>query len=523
MRARFTASWQSSTDSVTRHPHALAVPDSGTEPSAAAPLGDLRAILGSGTPETAPAVDILARRARLHLVPSADTTVEQDAASAPALAPAARARAPQGERWSGGMIAAMAASLAAPWVAALLVQRTLDGGTGLLLIAATLASGIAVLLVRDARATRKHRRLEREYALFFELSPDPLCVFTLDGAMVRANRACGGYLGHAPDALLGTTWFDTVHPQDATGAHLAWTRLLEAGETVSLEARVRGDSEVWLQWHLAVWQAQGVVFAVARDVTARHQQEDELRHHRDVAEAASRELESFSYSVSHDLRRPLRAIDGFGAALAEECAAQLGETGLDYLARIRRNARRASELIDDLLQLSRIARCDLREEDVDLSRTAHEILDDLRRADPVRMVEVHVEPGLAVRGDRRLLRIVLENLLGNAWKFSRERAPATIAVVRAATSRGTALCVRDNGAGFDMAYADKLFGAFQRLHREEQFEGTGVGLATVHRVVRRHGGDVWAEGAVGHGAAVYVRLPFAEPAAPVPDGRSGDL
>lgn len=485
-------------------------------------LDDARpaALPARGTPETAPAVDILARRARLALVPPLHADAEaDDADAAPPAAPRAVRPVPvlgrAGERWSGRMIAAMAAALAAPWIATLLVRQTLDGGSGLLLIAATFASGIAVLLVRDAHATRAHRQLEREYAQFFELSPDPLGVFALDGTFARANRAWSTLLGHDPDALLGTRWFDGVHPQDGVAAQLAWSRLLESGDTISLEVRSRdgeGD-EVWLQWNFAVWRQQGMVFAVARDVTERHRQEEELRRLKDAAEAASRELESFSYSVSHDLRRPLRAIDGFGGALADECAAHLGETGLDYLARLRRAGRRATELIDDLLKLAQLARCDLRVESVDLSRVSEEILEDLRRADPARAVEVCVESGLAARGDRRLLRVVLENLLGNAWKFSRDRAPARIAVTREETVRGLAFCVRDNGAGFDMAYADKLFGAFQRLHREEQFEGTGVGLATVHRVLRRHGGEVWAEGAVGQGAAVYFRLPAEEAAA----------
>ena len=219
-------------------------------------------------------------------------------------------------------------------------------------------------------------------------------------------------------------------------------------------------------------------------------------------EGINRELEAFSYSVSHDLRAPLRTIDGFSQILAEDYADRLDEEGLDYLARVRTASRRMAELIDDLLELSRVGRRPLKRERVDLSALAAGIADDLKRSEPDRDVDFVVEEGVVARGDVGLLKVALENLIGNAWKFTSRETRATI---RFGVS-GTAFYVSDDGAGFDAAYKDKLFGAFQRLHGPEEFEGTGIGLATVARLVHRHGGEVWAEGAVGEGATFYFTL-----------------
>jgi signal transduction histidine kinase len=229
-----------------------------------------------------------------------------------------------------------------------------------------------------------------------------------------------------------------------------------------------------------------------------------LRDANDELGRANKELEAFSYSVSHDLRAPLRAVDGFSKALLDRHSATLDAEGRHYLERVRAATVRMSALIDDLLELSRIARAPLRAETaVDLSAVARKIADELRRQDPARDVVVEIADGLEARGDRQLLAIVLENLLGNAWKFTARRAGAHVWFGR---EPGGAFFVRDDGAGFDMAYADKLFAPFQRLHRAADFEGTGVGLATVQRVVARHGGRIWARGAVGEGATFLFTL-----------------
>lgn len=238
--------------------------------------------------------------------------------------------------------------------------------------------------------------------------------------------------------------------------------------------------------------------------------------------AANRELESFSYSVSHDLRAPLRTVDGFSQILLDEYAAKLDETGRGYLERVRSGSRRMAELIDDLLELARVTRRDLQVRDCDLSTLARDILTDLSQADPARKVRIEIAEGMMVSADGGLLRIALENLLRNAWKFTGRRQDAVIEVGFSGETGKGAYFVRDNGVGFDMAYANKLFGAFQRLHSESEFEGTGIGLALVQRVIRRHGGSVWAEAAPGSGACFYFTLPVG-PAGDLTDDLRGEL
>lgn len=227
-------------------------------------------------------------------------------------------------------------------------------------------------------------------------------------------------------------------------------------------------------------------------------------------EAANRELEAFSYSVSHDLRAPLRSIDGFSQALLEDSGEALDAKGKRHLQRVRAAAQRMGELIDDLLELSRVGRAEIRRDTVSLSEMGHTVAAELQKAHPDRQVELDIQEGLVVEADRGLARIVLENLLGNAWKFTAKSAAAKIQLgsdERGTDGRGIVYFVRDSGAGFDMTYVDKLFRPFQRLHGHADFAGTGIGLATVHRIIDRHGGRVWAEGAVGAGATVYFTLP----------------
>ena len=230
-------------------------------------------------------------------------------------------------------------------------------------------------------------------------------------------------------------------------------------------------------------------------------------------EASIRELAAFSYSVAHDLRSPLRAMDGFSAALLEDYADQLDETGLDHLRRIRGGSQRMGLLIDDLLSLSHEARTEMKRQRVDVTALVGEIGETLQRAQPNHQPEWVVAPALAAEADPRMLRVVLTNLLGNAWKFTSQRAGARIevGVVAPAAAGGTVFFVRDNGVGFDMAYADKLFGSFQRLHSQHEFAGTGIGLALVQRIIHRHGGQVWATGKVNEGATFFFTLGQPEP------------
>lgn len=252
---------------------------------------------------------------------------------------------------------------------------------------------------------------------------------------------------------------------------------------------------------------------LAQEVNERKRAEQELRlltesldQRSGELETANRELDAFAYSVSHDLRAPLRSMDGFSQALVEDFGDRLDAQGRDFIQRIRGAAQRMGRLIDDLLTLSRITRAELRRTSVDLSAQARRIAADLQEGPEERQVEFVIADGLTVDGDSRLLHIAIDNLIGNAWKFTARTPSARIEVGSTTEAGETVYFVRDNGAGFDMAYADKLFGAFQRLHAPDEFPGTGIGLATVQRVIRKHGGKIWAEGRVGQGATFYFDL-----------------
>jgi len=222
----------------------------------------------------------------------------------------------------------------------------------------------------------------------------------------------------------------------------------------------------------------------------------------------NKELEAFSYSVAHDLRTPLRSIDGFSQMLVEDYGPQLDETAQSYLKRIRSGAKNMAALIEDMLLLSRVSRAQLRFERVDLSALARAVTDELQRQNPEREVAVDIQPGLSAQADGGLMRVLLDNLLGNAWKYTSRTPHARIELKMEANEAGPFFVVRDNGAGFDMAHAGSLFQPFQRLHTADDFPGTGIGLATVQRIVDRHGGRVWAESAVGAGATVFFTIPL---------------
>ncbi len=226
-------------------------------------------------------------------------------------------------------------------------------------------------------------------------------------------------------------------------------------------------------------------------------------------EAANRELESFAYSVSHDLRAPLRGIDGFSQAVLEDYSDRLDATGKDYLNRVRKASQRMGQLIDDLLRLSKVNQAPLQLQEVDLGQLAEEIIQQLRETDPQRSVRIAIEPDMRVQGDPGLMRAVMQNLLGNAWKFTARTADARIDFCREPgdSAREPVFCVSDNGTGFDMAHAGKLFSPFQRLHHRDEFEGSGIGLATVQRIIHRHGGRIWAQGSPGAGARFCFSLP----------------
>jgi len=255
---------------------------------------------------------------------------------------------------------------------------------------------------------------------------------------------------------------------------------------------------------------------VFQDITARKQIEVTLEQAKERAENTSREFEAFSYAVAHDLRAPLRAIDGFSQALLEDYPAALDEVGQGYLAQVRAAAKYMAQLIDSLLALARLTHGGVEIEPVDLSALAHESISRLRATDPQRRVDVVIADGVLGRGDPAMLGLVLDNLLGNAWKYTRSRETAQIEFGYHPEQARTTYFVKDNGIGFDMAYSDKLFGVFQRLHAVEAFEGTGIGLATAKKVLQRHGGQIWAHGEVGVGATFFFTLN-------TPGGGSGEV
>lgn len=272
------------------------------------------------------------------------------------------------------------------------------------------------------------------------------------------------------------------------------TPVLDAGGDVRWIIHRVEDVTDFVRAKAAAVEKDAEVVRRTRDLETANQS---LRVSNAAAEAAIRELEAFSYSVSHDLRTPLRAIDGFASALDEDYGAKLEDAGIRHLQRIRAAAQRMGQLIDELLRLSRMTRGELQRTSVDVTALALTLVNEYREMNPDRKVDVSVAPNLTEDADAVLLRVVLENLLANALKFTSRRADARIEIFRAEDG---AIVVKDNGVGFDMAYANKLFGAFQRLHRPDEFPGSGIGLATVHRIILRHGGRIRADAAVDRGA-----------------------
>lgn len=366
-------------------------------------------------------------------------------------------------------------------------------------------------------ADERRRHTEDELDHFFELSLDLLGIAGLDGHWRRVNRAFTATLGLSQEEILARPYLELIHPDDIEPSTTQLASLAEGRPVIDFENRFRHRDGTWrwIAWKALPVPEEDLLYCTGRDITALKAADDAMRSVNEQLlqkttqlEAANKELESFSYSVSHDLRAPLRGISGFAQALQERAADQLDATSLGYLQRVRSATDRMSALIDDLLKLSRLSRAEMRLQGVDLSALASEVLAGLREREPEREIEVLITPGLTAWGDPALLRILLENLLGNAWKFT-ARTPAPRIEFRLDTPEGAVpktFLIRDNGVGFDPRYAHKLFGAFQRLHSQADFPGTGIGLAIVHRIAARHSGRVWAEGAPGQGAAFFFSL-----------------
>ena len=376
---------------------------------------------------------------------------------------------------------------------------------------------LVLAIVRDVtgrkRVEEALRESEGRFRALIQNALDLVMVTEADGTIRYINPASERVLGYSPEEMTGTNTADYVHPDDLEKAFAELAEALsEPGvHPVAVETRVRHRDGSW-RWLEGIANnmlddpgVRGVVFN-HRDVTDRKQAERELAQRAAELAIANAELEQFAYSISHDLRAPLRSATSFSQILLEDYADELDEEGKDYLERVAAAGQRMVQMVEGLLNLSRVMRVEIQRETVDLRALAGSITQGLRQSDPERRVEFAIDGDLVAEGDRRLLKTVLENLLGNAWKFTGKQPRAKIEFGTVEHGDAPVYFVRDDGVGFDMAYADKLFRVFQRLHSPDEFEGTGIGLATVARIVRRHGGRVWAEGEVGRGATFYFTL-----------------
>lgn len=359
----------------------------------------------------------------------------------------------------------------------------------------------------------ERKRAEAEsLAAIVESSEDAIIGRSLTGVITSWNKSAERIFGYTIKEAIGQPMSMMLSQDHVQEESLILDRI-QQGERIDHFETVRrqkngNDLDVSVAFS-PIYDVLGRIVGVStieRDITELQKIRKELLLAKDTAEVANRELESFSYSVAHDLRSPLRSIDGFSQALLEDCGDKLDAIGKKYLGFLRDSAQLMAQLIDDLLALSRVTRSGLKCEQIDLSALAREVQARLARGAPMRKVDFKLEEGVIAYADPRLLSIVFDNLIGNSWKFTNKREHACIEFGVMVDKGKIIYFVRDNGAGFDMTYAGKLFGAFQRLHSTRDFEGTGIGLATVQRIIYRHGGRIWADGQVNVGATFYFTL-----------------
>lgn len=369
----------------------------------------------------------------------------------------------------------------------------------------------ALITLRDITAERDD---EMKFRRLLAAAPDAMLLSDASGRILLANDRASDLFGYTPQEFTSLAIEDLM-PEHLRESHARLRSSYSTRPTVremggraaELQGQKRDGTPIPLAISLSPLEtASGtLVISAIRDVTTQREAEKALTDARDRAEAAKEELEAFSYSVAHDLRSPLRSIDGFSQALLEDLGDSLPPEALGHLRRVRASAQHMGHLIDDLLALSRVVRVELRSEAVDIGKMCADIGAKLRESYPQRVVDMKIGDQLVAQGDPFLLTIALENLLSNAWKFTSRKSRATIEV-GARAGNEQVYFVQDDGAGFDMLHAARLFQPFQRLHPSSEFEGTGIGLATVKRIIGRHGGRIWAEAQPGFGATFFFTL-----------------
>ena len=378
--------------------------------------------------------------------------------------------------------------------------------------------------IRDITERRRAEVVRERLAAIVKSSDDAIISTELGGIVTTWNSAAEKMFGYTAQEILGEP-LSRLIPKDRNDEEGKILDVILRGDTLSHFETVRiGKDRKPIDVSVTISPIKNddgkIIGAskIARNISELKQAVKEIRKLNTQLEqrvtdrtaqlqAVNDELESFSYSVSHDLRAPLRHINGFSGALLEDYADKLDDVGKGYLRQVREASQEMAQLIDDVLQLASVTRTEIAPETVDLSKMANSIVEDLRQEDADRLVTVNIKKGLKARGDKQLLQIMLTNIIGNAWKFTSKTEKAEITFDQEQDDGKSVYFVCDNGVGFDMKFADKLFGAFQRLHGSDEFEGTGIGLATVQRIINRHGGRVWAEGAVDVGATFYFTIP----------------
>ncbi len=368
------------------------------------------------------------------------------------------------------------------------------------------------------------RDSEKKYRDLYEQMMDAFAMISMDGKIVQFNQAFEDLVGYSSNELNKMSFFDfTPEKWHIFEKWIIAEQIMKRGysDVYEKEYRKKDGTIVPIELRATLIKNEKGenigMWAIVRDISQRKKTEAEIQHLNENLEAeverrtaelsiANKELESFSYSVSHDLRAPLRAMDGFSLAVLEDYGSKLDPQGRDFLQRIREASQKMASLIDAMLILSKVNQADLHRTDINLSRMVENIAQELMTRDPKREVTWVIKPEMAVVADPVLLRSALENLISNAWKFTSKRKSGRIEIGRNEQDGEEVYFVRDDGAGFDMRFAGKIFGAFQRIHTSSEFDGTGIGLATVHRIITKHGGRIWAEGKPDEGATFFFTL-----------------